>query len=115
MALVNKTEISSPCRVLHIHVANTATSAQYIQVFNGTSVPADGDTSMLYSELVDAGGTLTIDWGEDAGRVFTTGCSVCNSSTDHQKTIGAADCIITVYHTKAVNGDSAFPYPRVTG
>lgn len=115
MALVNKKEIAFPCRVFHIHVWNTSGSNQYFQVFNGTSVPADGSTDILYQEEVLAGKGVTFSWGQDAGRVFTTGCSVCNSSTDHQKTIGSADSIITIYHTKAVNGDSGYRYPGVTG
>lgn len=64
--------------------------AQFIQVFDSGTLPADGATpDFVFS--VGATSNIGVFWG-DVGRSFTRGIVVCNSSTAATKTIAAADC-----------------------
>ena len=78
-------------RLYKLTVNNTKASAQFIQVFNSTTVPADTAVPIL-SYVVAANANLDINF--EAGRFFSTGISVSNSSTSATKTIGSADCWI---------------------
>lgn len=80
-------------RLYSLVVTNTKTSAQFIQIHNTTSVPADTAVP-IYSFYVPASSSVSIA-SEDIGDYFDTGISVCNSSTAATKTIGAADCFFT--------------------
>lgn len=70
---------------------NDSTSPQYIQLHNTASVPADTAVPVDFifappkSHFAWIGPALT-------GADFSTGISVCNSSTLATKTIGSADC-----------------------
>jgi hypothetical protein len=81
---------ASAGRLFQLTGVNTKTSAQYIQVFNSTTVPADTTAPVLLA-YVPAGATFSWDFG-DVGRYFSTGIAVSNSSTAATKTIGSADC-----------------------
>ena len=81
---------ASAGRLLQLTGVNTKASAQYIQVFNNTSAPADTTAPILLA-YVPAGGNFSFDFG-DIGRYFSTGITVTNSSTAATKTIGSADC-----------------------
>ena len=81
---------ASAGRLFQLTGINTKSSAQYIQVFNSASVPADSTAPVLLA-YVPAGGNFSWDFGA-AGRYFSTGISVSNSSTAATKTIGSADC-----------------------
>lgn len=81
---------ASAGRLLQLTGVNTKTSAQYIQVFNATSAPADGTAPILLA-YVPAGGNFSFDFGA-IGRYFSTGITVTNSSTAATKTIGSSDC-----------------------
>jgi hypothetical protein len=81
---------ASAGRLFQLTGVNTKSSAQYIQVFNSASVPADSTAPVLLA-YVGAGANFSWDFGA-IGRYFSTGISVSNSSTAATKTIGSADC-----------------------
>lgn len=81
-------------RVYGFTVYNSNAAAQFIQVFNASSLPADTAVPSMVFNLPTKQ-TLAVYYGE-MGRLFTRGIVLCNSSTDTTKTIGAADCFFDV-------------------
>ena len=77
-------------RLYQLTGVNTKATAQYIQVFNNSSLPADTAVPILLA-YVPSGANFSFDFGS-IGRYFSTGITVCNSSTAATKTIGSADC-----------------------
>jgi len=72
---------------------NSLASAQFIQVHDAASLPAD--TAVPEETFtVPASSNFSITFPE--GKSFATGIVVCNSSTGPTKTIGAADCWFSV-------------------
>lgn len=80
---------SGPGRLYGFTVYNSKASAQFIQVFDAASLPADGAIPACVF-TVSNGANLPVQW--IPWRTFTTGCVICNSSTGPTKTIGSADC-----------------------
>jgi hypothetical protein len=77
-------------RLYQLVGVNNSTSAQYIQVFNSTTVPADTTVPILVA-YVPGNSNFSWDFGA-IGRYFSTGITVTNSSTAATKTIGSANC-----------------------
>jgi hypothetical protein len=68
----------------------SSTAAQFIQVFDATAVPAESSVPLLVF-AVTAANQLGVAWIPPRG--FNNGIVLCNSSTQHTKTIGTATCI----------------------
>jgi hypothetical protein len=72
---------------------NNKATEQYIQIHNTTSVPSNGVTPSSFF-LVPGVSNFAMDI-PILGEPYTTGISVCNSSTADTKTLGSADCWFT--------------------
>lgn len=89
--LANSLIVKTGAGVLYgFTVSNTNASAQFVQVFDAATVPADGAVPIL-SLSVPGGNGTGFNW--IPGRAFLVGMVLCNSSTQATKTIGSADCL----------------------
>ena len=69
---------------------NGKASAQYIQIHDAASAPADTAVPKITFK-VQADSPFSLHFGS-RGRSFATGIYICNSSTRETKTIGSDDC-----------------------
>jgi hypothetical protein len=74
-----------------LNVTNTKASAQYVLLHDAAALPAEGATPVM-ALTMPASASSFISFGM-RGILFLNGIVVCNSSTAHIKTIGAADCV----------------------
>lgn len=76
-------------------VNNTNANAQYILVFDQSSLPAD-TAIPLVSFTVPGASDKAVEW--ITPRKHRRGIVICNSSTAATKTIGSADCFFDVQY-----------------
>lgn len=89
--------IKSSPGVLHsITGFNSKGTLQYIQLFNATSLPANGTVPTVMF-MVNAFSNFSYSF-DNSGRFFSSGIIICNSSTGPTKTIGSADCWFDVLY-----------------
>ena len=83
-------------KLLMITGYNSKTTSQFIQVHNTATLPADTAVPVLIFTIPPTS-NFSLDMGS-YGRFFSTGITICNSSTGPTKTIGAADCWFDVQY-----------------
>lgn len=93
-ALANSYLATGYLRVYSITVYNSAASAQWVLMFDASSLPADTAVPRMAFPIA-AAQTLGLYYGP-MGRIFKRGLILCNSSTDTTKTIGSANCFYDV-------------------
>ena len=87
---------ATPGAIFSIVGYNSKVSAQFIQLHNSATLPADtAIPAIMFS--VPALSNFFYDFGE-IGRQCSAGIVLCNSSTGPTKTIGSADCFFNVQY-----------------
>lgn len=81
---------ASPGTLFGLSGFNNKASAQYIQIFDSATVPADAAVPVQVQQ-VPALSPYSFDFGT-YGRGFAAGIAASNSSTLATKTLGSADC-----------------------
>lgn len=76
---------------------NSKGSAQFIQLHDSATLPADAAVPAVVI-TVPAASNFSVDFGV-YGRNFANGIVWCNSSTGPAKTIGSADCFVDLQYT----------------
>lgn len=85
-----------PCTLVGLIINNTG-AAQFIQLFESATVPANGAVPDLPAIAIAAAVTVQIDFGPDG--IDFDKLAISNSTTAATKTIGAADCgIVAIMH-----------------
>ncbi len=83
---------AGPGKLYFLTVYNNNAGAQWIQLHDSATLPANGAIPVVTFEIATQV-ARTLDYGV-YGRKFANGIVVCNSTTDVTKTIGAADIMI---------------------
>lgn len=99
-AATNLVVSTNPAKLLKV-IGYNAGAAQFLQIHNKASLPADTTVPDL-SIAIAATSNFDIDFG-DYGFDCNVGIVVCNSSTVATKTIGSANLFITALVT-AIDG-----------
>lgn len=101
IALASSLGLSGRCYLVSLTVANTNASAQFIQLHDANTLPADGAIPAVVLTAAGSGDKfLTYSL---PGLYFTEGVFVCNSSTAGTKTIGASDCFFALQFIPVVS------------
>ena len=82
--------------VFGLTVYNNNVAAQWVQLHDRASTPADTTVPAVVFEVA-AQSTRGVEFGS-FGRRFANGIYICNSTTDVTKTLGAADCLFDVQY-----------------
>ena len=88
---------ASPGTIFSVTGYNAKTSAQFIQLHDSATLPADTSVPAVILS-VPASSNFYYDFGE-IGRFCEKGITVCNSSTGATKTIGSADVFFNIQYT----------------
>ncbi len=88
---------ASPGTIYGLTGYNSKGSAQFIQLHDSATLPADTAVPAVVI-IVAATANFSIDF-TTVGRYFTNGIVVCNSSTGPTKTIGSADCWFDIQYS----------------
>lgn len=107
--LANSYVATGYLRVYGFTVYNSLAAIQYLQMFDGTSVPADTAVPLMTFQL-PAQQEKGV-WYGDCGRIFRQGLVLCNSTTDTTKTIGSANCFFDVEYDYLYDGPSTYTEP----
>lgn len=86
---------AGPGRFFGLSVFNSKAAAQFILVFDASSVPTNGAVPAVAPLSLAATSTGALYYGS-IGRWMLYGIVVCNSSTAASLTIGSADCFYDV-------------------
>lgn len=81
--------------------SSTNVAAQFVQLFDAQTLPADGAVPVTF--LAVATNAQARGYYGKAGRRFTGGIVLCNSSTAGTKTIGSADCLFDVQYARLLD------------
>ena len=84
---------TGPALLYGFTVYSSNASAQFVQVFDAATLPADGATPVVVFSVATVS-DKGVQWLP--ARSFLTGIVICNSSTGPTKTIGSADCFFDV-------------------
>lgn len=85
---------TGPAYLVALTVSNTNAAAQFLQLHDSQTLPADTAVPAVVLTAAAAGDKF-ISYSLP-GRFFLQGIVVCNSSTAATKTIGSADCFFDV-------------------
>lgn len=95
-ALANSYVAGGYLRVYGWTVYSSLGSAQNIQMYDASKLPADGAVPFMNFNI-GASSVQGVYYGK-MGRVFKRGLVLCNSTTDTTKTIGAVNCFFDVQY-----------------
>lgn len=92
---------SGRCYLVSLTLSNTNTLAQYVQLHDAASLPANGAIPAVV--LTASGSSDKFVSYALPGRFFNVGMVVCNSSTAGTLTLGAGDCFFDVQYIPVVS------------
>lgn len=99
-ALTNQAILVGEVRVYGFTVYSSLASAQWIDMFDADTLPADG-ASPIFPVAIGANTQSGFYFGS-RGRVFHRGLCLCNSTTETTKTLGAANCFFDVQFDRLI-------------
>lgn len=80
-------------KIYNIIGYNSKAIGQFVQIHNSASLPIDGSVPVIMF-YVGPMSNFSLDYGV-YGKSFSTGITICNSSTGPTLTVGSADCWFT--------------------